>query len=75
MHIQSVNNYSTDIHDILELANNENAYFISSWDKNDHILNIDANLIEQSIHQQEHKNTYIMSKRHGNIEKSNILIF
>jgi aspartate/methionine/tyrosine aminotransferase len=62
MHIQSVNNYSTDIHDILELANNENAYFISSWDKNDHILNIDANLIEQSIHQQEHKNTYIMSK-------------
>lgn len=62
MHIQSVNNYSTDIHDILELASNENAYFISSWDKNDRILNIDANLIEQSIHQQEHKNTYIMSK-------------
>lgn len=62
MHIQSVNNYSTDIHDILELASNENAYFISSWDKNDRILNINANLIEQSIHQQEHKNTYIMSK-------------
>lgn len=62
MHIQSVNHYSTDIHDILELASNENAYFISSWDKNDRILNIDANLIEQSIHQQEHKNTYIMSK-------------
>lgn len=62
MHIQSVKNYSTDIHDILELASNENAYFISSWDKNDRILNIDANLVEQSIHQQEHKNTYIMSK-------------
>ena len=62
MHIRSVNNYSTDIHDILELASNENAYFISNWDKNDRILNIDANLIEQSIHQQEHKNTYIMSK-------------
>lgn len=62
MHIQSVTNYSTDIHDILELASNENAYFISSWDKNDRILNIDANLVEQSIHQQEHKNTYIMSK-------------
>lgn len=62
MHIQTVKNYSTDIHDILELASNENAYFISSWDKNDRILNIDANLVEQSIHQQEHKNTYIMSK-------------
>lgn len=62
MHIQSVKNYSTDIHDILELASNENAFFISSWDKNDRILNIDANLVEQSIHQQEHKNTYIMSK-------------
>ena len=62
MHIQSVNNYSTDIHDILELANKENAYFISSWDKNDRILNIDSHLVEQSVHQQEHKNTYIMSK-------------
>lgn len=62
MNIQSVNNYSTDIHDILELASNENAYFISSWDKNDRILNIDTNIVEQSIHQLEHKNTYIMSK-------------
>lgn len=65
MLIKLVNNYSTDIWDILELANNENAYFISSWDKNDHILNIDSNLIEQSIHQQEHVNTYIMSKDMG----------
>lgn len=62
MHIKLVNNYSTDIQDILELANNDNAYFISSWDKSDHILNIDPDLVEQSIHQQEHTNTYIMSK-------------
>lgn len=62
MHIEPVNNYSTNIHDILNLASNDNAYFISSWDKNDRILNINSNLVEQSVHQQEHKNTYIMSK-------------
>ena len=44
------------------LANNKNACFISSWDKSERILNIDAALIEESIHKQEHKNTYIMSK-------------
>ena len=47
MHVKLVDSYSTDIQDILELANNENAYFISSWDKNEHILNIDSNIIEQ----------------------------
>jgi len=62
MHIEIVNSYSTNIQDILELANKENACFISSWDKNDQILNIDAELIKKSICQQEHKNTYIMSK-------------
>lgn len=62
MHIKLVDRYSTDIDDILKLAKNKNACFISSWDKDEQILNIDANLIEKSIHQQEHKNTYIMSK-------------
>lgn len=62
MHIELVNSYSTNIQDILELASNENACFISSWDKNDYILNIDASLIEKSIRQQNHKNMYIMSK-------------
>lgn len=62
MRIKLVNNYSTDIQDILELANNENAYFISSWNKNDSILNIDSSVIEQSVYKQEHLNTYIMSK-------------
>lgn len=62
MLIKLVNNYSTNIKDILMLANNKNACFISSWDKSERILNIDAALIEESIHKQEHKNTYIMSK-------------
>lgn len=62
MHIELVNSYSTDIQDILALAKNDNACFISSWDKNDQILNIDANIVEKSVYQQEHKNTYIMSK-------------
>lgn len=62
MHTKLVNSYSTDIRDIWKLANNKDAYFISSWDKNECILNIDPYLIEQSIHQQEHVNTYIMSK-------------
>lgn len=62
MHIELVNSYSTDIQDILVLTQNDNACFISSWDKNDQILNIDTNLVEKSIYQQEHKNTYIMSK-------------
>ena len=62
MHIELVNSYSTDIQDILVLAKNDNACFISSWDKDDQILNIDADLVEKSVYQQEHKNTYIMSK-------------
>lgn len=62
MHIKLVINYSTDISDIVKLANNRNACFISGWDKSDQILNIDDKIIEQSIHQQIHKNTYIMSK-------------
>lgn len=33
MHIELVNSYSTDIQDILALAKNDNACFISSWDK------------------------------------------
>lgn len=62
MHIKLVNNYSTDISDLVKLANNKNTCFISSWDKSDQILNIDNKLISQSIQRQMHKNTYIMSK-------------
>lgn len=74
MLIKHVNSYSTDIQDILELASNKDAHFISSWDKNDHILNIDSNLVEQSILQQEHTNTYIMSKDMG-ILKEEIALY
>lgn len=62
MRIEKVDSYNTDIDDILELANNEKACFISSWNKDTEILNLDADLIERSIHNQKHKNTYIMSK-------------
>lgn len=70
MHIELVNNYSTDIRDIVELSKNRNACFISSWDKSDNILNIDDKLIDQSIHQQIHKNTYIMSKNMETIKNA-----
>lgn len=56
------------------LANNKNACFISSWDKSERILNIDADLIEESIHKQEHKNTYIMSKDMNTL-KSEITLY
>lgn len=69
MHIELVKNYTTDITEIVELANNEDACFISSWDKSDQILNIDEKLIDQSIHQQKHKNTYIMSKNMETLKK------
>lgn len=62
MHIKLVDNYSTDISDIVELAKRKNSCFISGWDKSDQILNIDSKLIDQSIQQKMHKNTYIMSK-------------
>lgn len=74
MHIELVNSYSTDIQDILVLAKNDNACFISSWDKDDQILNIDADLVEKSVYQQEHKNTYIMSKD-MNILKDKIISY
>lgn len=69
MYIKLINSYSTDIQDILELANNENTYFISSWDKNENILNIDSKIIEKTIFQQEHINTYIMSKNMDVVKK------
>lgn len=74
MHIKLVQNYSTDIRDILALTNNKDAYFISSWDKNDRILNINTDLVEQSIRQQGHINTYIMSKDMG-ILKNEISLY
>ena len=40
MRIKLVENYSTDIQDILKLSNSKNAYFISNWDKEESILNI-----------------------------------
>ncbi|TGX99780.1 aminotransferase class I/II-fold pyridoxal phosphate-dependent enzyme [Hominisplanchenecus murintestinalis] len=68
MYTKLVRNYSTDISDIVELTVNHNSCFISSWDKSEQILNIDDKLIEQSIHQQTHKNTYIMSKDMGTLK-------
>lgn len=62
MHMKLVKNYSTDIQDILKLSNSENAYFISSWDKEESILNLNPDLVTKSILEKEHINTYIMSK-------------
>lgn len=73
MHIKHVDNFSTDIQDILKLARNENSYFISSWDKNDYILNINTDIVKQSICQTEHMNTYIMSKDMENVKKEVLL--
>ena len=70
MCIKLIKEYSTDIHDILELANQENAFFISDWDKNPYILNFDAEIIQKSLDHQEHINTYIMSKDMNDIKKS-----
>lgn len=62
MHIKLVKTFSTDISDIVELTKNENACFVSTWDKSELILNIDKKIIEESFRQQEHINSYIMSK-------------
>lgn len=62
MRIKLVENYSTDIQDILKLSNSKNACFISNWDKEESILNINPDLIDKSILNKEHINTYIMSK-------------
>lgn len=69
MQIKLVDEFSTDIEDILTLANKKNSFFISNWDKDEHILNIDAEIIESSVQQQEHKNTYIMSKDMHTLKK------
>lgn len=62
MNIKLVNNYSTDIKDIITLTNKENAYFISSWDKSDNLFNLDSSILKDCLYEQKHKNTYIMSK-------------
>lgn len=59
--ITNVKEYNTNINDILNLVN-EDTVFISSWDKSDNILNMDANILEKSISDLKHINTYIMSK-------------
>ena len=62
MNIKLVDNYSTDIKDIIALTNEENSYFISSWDKSDNLFNLNSSILNECINKQEHKNTYIMSK-------------
>lgn len=61
MYIERMNDYSTNIKDILDLIDKD-SLFISSWDKEPLILNFSEQIIEKSINNTEHKNTYIMSK-------------
>lgn len=61
MCIQKVNDFSTDIKDILNLLD-EDTIFISGWDKAPEILNIDNEIIDKIVNQKQHINTYIMSK-------------
>lgn len=69
-----VESYSTDIKDILELLNND-SIFISNWDKDYNILNFDTNIIEKSVHQRSHQNTYIMSKNMCEVKEKIINFF
>lgn len=61
MCIKTIKDYSTDIKDILNLLDNS-TLFISGWDKNPDILNINKKFIDEIVNQREHINTYIMSK-------------
>lgn len=56
-----VNEYSTNINWILE-KQDDGTFFISGWDKDSKILNIDSQIIEDSLNNREHQNSYIMSK-------------
>ena len=56
-----VNEYSTNINWILEKLDDD-VFFISGWDKDSKILNIDSQIIEDSLTNREHQNSYIMSK-------------
>ena len=62
MYIERMNDYSTNIKDILDLIDKD-SLFISSWDKEPLILNFSEQIIEKSINNTEHKNTYIVSAK------------
>lgn len=61
MNIKKVKDYSTEIKGLLSLSNPESV-FISSWDKDEHILNINNDLLFKIANDYSNVNRYIMSK-------------
>lgn len=74
VYIKRVEEYSTDIKDILGLCQAD-SFFISSWDKSEHILNFDNSILSKIIEDFSHINKYIMSKDMGDIKSSIISNF
>lgn len=67
MCIKPVQEYSTDIKDILALCKAD-SFFISSWDKSEHVLNFDKSILSDSINDYSHINSYILSKDMGELK-------
>lgn len=69
MELRQITEYSTDIVDLF-MQKYDNTIFLSSWDKDDGILNFNEETVKEATSNTRHKNNYIMSKGMHILKKS-----